>query len=122
MINEENPITEEAKRFKAFRKAERMTQEEIGEIIGGTKSLVYKIEKGVLRIQLEHVKKLHEKLGMSYEWFYHGKGKRLFNKADVNTFQLTMDLRNKIDLLEQKLAEQDKIIKKLVRDFYAKEK
>ncbi|WP_394677752.1 helix-turn-helix domain-containing protein [uncultured Sphingobacterium sp.] len=122
MTKEENQITEEARRFKAFREAENLTQEEFGALLGKTKSHINKIEKGVTGVQLKDVKMLHEKKAMSYEWFYHGKGKRLFTKEDVNTFEFTMDLRNKIDLLVQKVAEQDRVIKKLVRDFYDKTK
>lgn len=122
MTKEENRITEEAKRFKQFREAENLTQEEMGAVLGKTKSHVNKIERGVTSVLLSHVKTLHEKMGMSYEWFYHGKGKRLFTKEDLNTFEFTMDLRNKIDLLVQKVEQQDKIIKKLVRDFYDKTK
>ncbi|WP_293925406.1 helix-turn-helix domain-containing protein [Sphingobacterium sp. UBA6320] len=117
---DENLITEEARRFKAFRLAEGMTQEEIGEILNLTKSAIGKIEIGIRRISVDHVKLLHQKKSMSYEWFYHGKGNRIHTAKDENLIKVTTDLRNQIELMSQKLDSQDRAIKKIYRDFYNK--
>lgn len=114
-------ITDEAKRFKSFRQAENLTQKEFGALLGKTESWVSKAESGSRNIGLDEVKILHEKLKMSYEWFYHGKGNRLFVEKDQNLIKVTTDLQNKIDLLTQKVEKQDQILKKIVRDYYAKD-
>lgn len=117
---ETNLITEEAKRFKAFRLAEKLTQKEIGEIIGRTESHVNKIEGGTRNIKIEDIKILHEKLQLSYEWFYHGKGNRKYIADKSNTFQSSLEVTNNVKLLLQKVSELDQAIKKIYRDFYAK--
>ncbi|WP_211348414.1 helix-turn-helix domain-containing protein [Sphingobacterium yanglingense] len=117
----ENLITDEAKRFKAFRLAENLTQEELGEALGKTKSWINKVENGSRRITLTEVSILRKKFDMSYEWFYEGKGKRVESGKDENLLTVTTALKNEVDLLKQKVEKQDQIIKKLVRDFYAKD-
>lgn len=117
---EDNLITDEAKRFKAFRQAEKLTQQDMGDLIGKTKSYVNKIEKGNLRISTEEVKILHTKKRISYEWFYHGSGNRLHQAKDENLVKVTTDFKNEIDLLRQKLQQHDQSIVKIYRDFYGK--
>lgn len=117
----ENLITDEAKRLKAFRQAENLTMEEFGAVLGKTKSWVHKIEHGLRRIRVDEIRTLREKYNMSYEWFYNGKGKRIESDKEENLIKVTSDMRNEIELLRQKLDKQDQIIKKLARDFYAKQ-
>ncbi|MEN5085470.1 helix-turn-helix transcriptional regulator [Sphingobacterium faecium] len=117
---EDNLITDEAKRFKAFRQAEKMTQQDMGDLIGKTKSFVNKIEHGHLRLSIDEVKTLHVKKRMSYEWFYHGSGNRIHQAKDENLVKVTTDLKNEIDLLRQKLQQHDESIVKIYRDFYGK--
>lgn len=114
----DNLITDEARRFREFRLAEKLTQEEMGEILGKTKSHINKVEKGILRISVEDVKTLHAKKRMSYEWFYNGEGSRIASKKEENLIKVTTDLRNQVELLSQKIDQQDKALKKLYRDYY----
>ena len=58
----------EAKRFKEFRKAERLTQEEMGKIIGKTQPMVQRYETGDYLIPGRVVATLVKKLRMSHEW------------------------------------------------------
>lgn len=113
-------ITDEARRFKAFRLAENLTQKEFGEAIGRREAYINKIENGSQNIKIEDVKNIAEKFKMSYEWFYHGRGNRVITAKDENLLTVTSELKNKINLLEQKVSKQDQIIKKLVTDVYDK--
>ncbi len=114
-----NVIIDEAKRLKSFRLAENLTQAEFGEILGKTESWVSRAESGDRSIGIDDVKILNSKLGMSYEWFINGTGKMKQSKKDQNLLTTTTDIKNEILLLTAKVEQQDKIIKKLVRDFYA---
>lgn len=111
-------ITDEAKRFKTFRLSENMTQEEFGEILGKTISWVSRAENGERTISLDDIKILNSRLGMSFEWFINGTGKIKASKKDENLLTTTTDIKNEIKLLTSQVENHDKIIKKLVRDFY----
>src|SRR5690606_6609617 len=114
-----NIITDEAKRFKAFRLALNLTQLELGEILGRDRTHIQKFEDGTRRIQLKDVKTMHIKLGLSYEWFYHGEGnmKYLPEKEslmrDIKTYETTQKL------LEIKVEQLDQYLKKLTAEFDA---
>lgn len=111
-------ITDEAKRLKAFRIAENLTQQEFGEYLGKTESWVSRAESGDRSISIDDIKILNSKLNLSFDWFINGIGKMKASKKDENLLTTTTDIKNEIKLLTSKLEDHDKIIKKLVRDFY----
>ncbi len=119
-MEKESLIQSEAKRFKEFRLAENLTQTEIGEILSRVQTHIYKFEEGTRRIQLNDVKLLHTKLGMSYEWFYHGKGHRKYKPEKSTLIKDVTTLQTSINVLESKVEQQDAALKKLYRDFYGK--
>lgn len=95
---------------------------EIAEIIGRKFSHVQKFEDGSRRIQIKDIKTLHLKLGMSYEWFYHGKGSRKYkeNPDKSSLINIVDELRTTIKIHETKIEQLDTALKKIFRDFYAK--
>ncbi|MGN5953171.1 helix-turn-helix domain-containing protein [Sphingobacterium lactis] len=115
-------ITDEAKRFKSFRRAENLTQSEFGELLGKTESWVSRAENGDRTISIDDLKVLNSKLGMSFDWFINGTGKMKVNKKDENLLTTTTDIKNEIKLITAKMDQQDKVLKKLVRDFYNTER
>lgn len=112
-----NIITDEAKRFKAFRLALNLTLEEMGEILGRTISHVQKFEDGTRRIQLKDVKILHLKLGLSYEWFYHGKGSMTYKEKKEFSLKDISEYETKQSILENKVEQLDTYLKKLTAEF-----
>lgn len=115
-----NIIVDEAKRFKEFRLAEGLTQGEIGEMLGRTTAHIQKFEDGTRRIQNKDVKKLHLKLEMSYEWFYHGKGHRKYKPEKTTLVKDLKTLETSLAIAESKIEQLDAAMKKIYKDFYIK--
>jgi transcriptional regulator with XRE-family HTH domain len=78
IVDNNKPVTAEARRFKEFRKAENLTQIQIGEKLGKDQATIQRYEKGTFAIPIEIVKLMHEKFLMSLDWFFLGKGSRLY--------------------------------------------
>ncbi len=114
-----NIITDEAKRFKAFRLALNLTLEEMGEILGRTLAHIHKFEDGTRRIQLKDVKTMHLKLGLSYEWFYHGKGNMIYTEKKKFSIKDISEYETKQKILENKVDQLDAYLKKLTAEFDA---
>lgn len=119
-------ITDEAKRFKAFRKRIKMSQIELTEFLVGkgllkiTQSVISKYELGKYPVPIEVVKVLHIYFRLNYKWFYHGILPMIETESIKKT--IPMDLKEimlTIDVIREKLENQDRVIKKLVRDVYA---
>lgn len=122
-------ITDEAKRFRAFRKKIKMSQVELSEYLTKKKGLkkssqsdISKYELGDYSIPVEIVKAFYLDFKLSYEWFYHGVGTMIIKEPIKKT--VTTDLKDillTLDLIKNKLDKHDSVIKKLVRDVYDKE-
>jgi len=78
IVDNDKPVTAEARRFKEFRKAENLTQVQFGEKLGKDQATIQRYEKGVFAIPIEVVKSMHETFQMSLDWFFLGKGGRLY--------------------------------------------
>ena len=112
-------ITEEAQRLKVFRKAEKLGQAEFGKQTGVDHSIVSRYENGRLNISIEYVKTLHEVFGMSFTWFYTGKGSRkhIEEKATLVTDMKTF-MTNQQMMVEQINSLKAELLK-LHREFHA---
>jgi transcriptional regulator with XRE-family HTH domain len=118
-IKNNKPVTEEARRFKEFRKAENLTQKQLGEILSKEQATIQRYEKGTFAIPIEVVKALHENYQMSLDWFFLGKGSRLYvpQKGSLVTDMKTFETNQSI--LTTQLAGLKQEFNKLFKDFYA---
>ena len=118
---EKTNIVIEAERLRVFRKAENLTMEELANILGKKNhTTVQRYESGKYNIPISVVKSLHEKLKMSYEWFYHGKGSRLYIEEKSNLVRDIKTQETSQKILENRVESLERTVKRLVRDFYHK--
>jgi transcriptional regulator with XRE-family HTH domain len=112
-------VTAEARRFKEFRKAENLTQLQFGEKIGKDQATVQRYEKGTFSIPIDVIKTMHEVFQMSLDWFFLGKGGRLYvpEKAKLVTDIKAYELNQNILMTQVAGLKQD--FNKLYNDFYA---
>jgi len=97
-IRNDKPVTAEARRFKEFRKAENLTQKQLGDKLGKEQATIQRYEKGTFVIPIEVVKMLHELYQMSLDWFFLGKGSRLYvpQKGNLITDLKTLETNQSI--------------------------
>lgn len=114
--------TDEAKQLRVFRKAENLTQDELAKILNKTQATIQKYESGEILVPSEIVKKLHEKLQMHYDWWYEKTGPRKSVSTKKNLVRDINAMENDLALLNQKYNQLEALMKKLYRDFYAKQK
>lgn len=97
-IRNDKPVTAEARRFKEFRKAENLTQKQLGDKLGKEQATIQCYEKGTFVIPIEVVKMLHELYQMSLDWFFLGKGSRLYvpQKGNLITDLKTLETNQSI--------------------------
>lgn len=116
---EDIPVTPEARRFKEFRKAENLTQTEFGEKVGKDQATIQRYEKGIFSIPIDVVKAMHEVFQMSLDWFFLGKGARLYvpQKGNLVTNLKEYETNQNILITQVSGLKQDFI--KLHNDFYA---
>ena len=97
-IRNDKPVTAEARRFKEFRKAENLTQKQLGDKLGKEHATIQRYEKGTFVIPIEVVKMLHELYQMSLDWFFLGKGSRLYvpQKGNLITDLKTLETNQSI--------------------------
>ena len=115
-----NPVvpTKESERLKFFRKAEGLSQTELGEALGCHQTQVFKYENGKNIIPLDVVKIIHAKFNMSYDWFYHGTGNPKAVKHEKKLVTNISDMANNILILEQQIKVLKAEIRKIGSDFY----
>lgn len=113
-------VLDSSKRFKAFRKEEGDTQEEFGIRIGKDRSTIMRYEAGVLAIPIDVIKLLHDKLEMSYHWFFDGIGNRKGNTFNRTLITDIGTLNENNLILQGKIEDLEKALRKLAKDFYSK--
>jgi len=98
IVDNNKPVTAEARRFKEFRKAENLTQIQFGEKLGKDQATIQRYEKGTFAIPIEIVKSMHEIFQMSLDWFFLGKGGRLYVPqkgnlvTDIKAYELNQNI------------------------------
>ena len=78
-----------SERFKELRKTLRLTQAELGNVLGISGSAVSKIEKGENILTEQNIKLLEREFGVNEKWLRTGEGEMfssLHSDADVATF------------------------------------
>lgn len=112
-------------RLKDFRNSLKFSQiqmvEFLSKFIDGVSTPNYsKMESGTRPIPLDYIHILHMEKGLSYEWYFHGKGAR---KINLEKERLTItdigELKSKYELLTHKLQSMEESFRKLYADFYA---
>lgn len=105
-------IPDTSKRFKDFRKKEGITQVMLAKEVSLSQSIISKYDNGDVEVPLSIITYLHERHKMSYEWFFHGTGKRRLNEdtkptlvTDIKAMQLN------INLLIEKMAKLERDIR-----------
>lgn len=116
-------ITQEAKRFKDFRKSIGLTQVELANDLGVKQDVISRYESGTYTIPLDVVKFLYTKHKLNYVWFFHGYGKKIVDEKVKAT--LTTDLKEvllennilkeKVKVLEDRFEKLDESIDKRLR-------
>lgn len=112
-------ISEESKRFRAFRKFINVSQKDLANNLGISQSDVSKYENGEYQIPLEVIRKLNEVYQMNYEWFFNGV--RPMQKPMKDSKSLTTDIgqmKSDYEILIQKVKSLESMLKKIARDFY----
>ncbi|MDR0266082.1 MAG: helix-turn-helix domain-containing protein [Sphingobacterium sp.] len=97
-------MTQEAKRFKDFRKTIGLTQDQLADALGIKQDLISRYERGVYTIPLDIVKQLYFKYKLNYTWFFHGFGKQQVDEVAKAT--ITTDLKEVLlenNILKEKL-------------------
>jgi transcriptional regulator with XRE-family HTH domain len=97
-------MTQEAKRFKDFRKTIGLTQYELADTLGVKQDLISRYERGAYTIPLDIVKQLYFKYKLSYVWFFHGYGKQTVD--DVGRATIATDLKEVLlenNILKEKI-------------------
>jgi transcriptional regulator with XRE-family HTH domain len=95
-------LTSEAKRLREFRKAEGLTQAQMGVVLGKDQATVQRYESGEFVISVDVVRILHEKLLLNFQWFFTGKGGRKIVPEKTN---LVTDVKS-IELNQNLLIDQ----------------
>lgn len=113
--------SDEAKRFKVFRQAEGLSQQEMADVLGVKQPTIQRYESGVLYIPDRITKKMHHRLNMSYEWYFEGKGARKNPTTSKKSDLLTdvKQLSTELSLVKSELASIKKTLHKVYNDFYA---
>lgn len=111
-------IRDEAKQLKVFRKSENMSQDEFGAKTGVDGTTVSKYENGRLIIPIDYVRTLHEKLNMSFQWFFTGKGSKKHTADKANLVTDMKTLMTNQELLYNQVESLKADLVKLHRDFH----
>ncbi|TDQ12796.1 helix-turn-helix domain-containing protein [Pedobacter metabolipauper] len=112
------PVTEEAKRFKEFRKAENLIQKDMGDVVGKDAATITRYENGDFIIPIDVVKLMHEKLDMDYTWFFTGKGKRKHIPMKSNLVKDVTTIATDQAILYNQVEGLRRELLKLHNDFY----
>lgn len=111
--------TEECKRFKIFRQHLKLTQQGLADKIKKEQGTVQKYESGEVFIPSDVVKLMHDLFGMSYEWFYHGTGKKATIEVKKTLLKDIGTMQTELDQVQIEVKQLKDLIQKLYRDFYA---
>lgn len=114
-------ITQESKRFRAFRKFIKISQKDLASNLGISQSDISKYENGEYQIPIEVIRRLNEKYQMNYEWFFNGI--RPMQKPMQDSKSLTTDIsqmKSEHEILIEKIKSLESMLKKIARDFYQK--
>lgn len=98
-------------RFKQVRKAEGLTQQEMGDILGVNQSMVAKVEKGTLELSGNMMVKLYQNLGVSPLYLLTGQDKVKTVPDSTNVVTYISQLRYELDMLKIKVQELENTIK-----------
>ncbi len=111
-------VTETAKRIKAFRESEGLTQTKFGEMINKDQSTILRYESGRLSIPIDVIIALNRIFGMNLEWLLTGKGgsKDKPEKSNLVTDIKTLNENNLILMNEIKTLKIE--FKKLHKEFF----
>ncbi|MGJ1359998.1 helix-turn-helix domain-containing protein [Sphingobacterium siyangense] len=115
-------MTQEAKRFKDFRKSLGLTQYQIADDLGVKQDFISRYERGTYTIPLDIVKQLYFKYKLSYIWFFHGYGKKIVDEIPRATIATDLKevllenniLKEKIKVLEDRFERLDVSIDKRI--------
>lgn len=119
-IKEKNHISVEAKRFKAFRKAEGLSQKQMAAILEVTQPHVSYYEDGSVTISVDVIRKLHDVFKMSYEWFFDGTlPRKIKNEPKKNLITSLDEMKVENTVLQGKIQTLEQRFNKLAAEFYA---
>ncbi|EHQ24564.1 helix-turn-helix domain-containing protein [Mucilaginibacter paludis] len=113
------PVTDYAKRFKIFRKYKDLTQIQIADVLGVTQPAVQKWESGATDLSIEIIQKLRDKLNMSLEWFFTGKGTKEFVAAKSSIMKDMATILTDSEMTKFRLQTLEENYKKLHAEFHA---
>lgn len=87
-------------RIKALREAKGLTQEQVGEIVDRTRSLVNQWEAGTARPSVDQLKVMASALDTSLEWLAEGRGTPLGRPPDLESVaEQIVQLQKTVDRL-----------------------
>jgi len=112
-------ISDYAKRFKIFRKFKELTQVQISEMLGVTQPAVQRWESNTTDLSIEVVQKLHDKLNMSLEWFFTGKGSKEYVPAKSSIMKDMATLLTESEMSKMRIKKLEDDYKRLHADFHA---
>jgi len=108
-----------AKRFKHFRKLQKLTQMEFAEKIHISQAMIVRYENATHLINTEVIKTLHTVFGMSYDWFFEGMGKPTDKPEKRSITTDINDIKTDNSLFESRLKQLEQQVKTLTRELYA---
>lgn len=113
-------IPPEAKRLKLFRKTFGVTQQDVADTIGKSKSLISHYESGTVPMPLDFVKAMHKHYGLNYKWFFEGLGKMKDMEDDkrIRVIDLKAVMAD-VEAVKAKTDAMDRMLRELHAQFYA---
>lgn len=113
-------LIEQGKRLKLFRNSLKMTQDEFAKELGLHQTSINKYEVGLTAVPFSLIKKLNSKFQMSMDWFSTGNGTKKLTPEKGNLVKDLGTMKTENELVELRLAKIEKVLNKLVTDFYEK--
>jgi transcriptional regulator with XRE-family HTH domain len=110
-------ITDEAKRFKIFRKKLKLSQNDMSNFLGINQSYISKFESGEYIIPVEVIKKLKLKYHLNYDWFFDGILPIISDtsKDRKDTLNYLGGIKENYDILIKKIEKLEENIKIIAR-------
>jgi len=113
------PKTERAKRFKTYRKYKLLSQADMGKVLNKSQVMIGRYERGEKSIPDQVINDLHDKLGMSFEFYYEGKTPHDSKGGKTSMVTDVHQLTDTITKQGYRIDDLEKMVKKLYNDFYA---
>lgn len=101
----------------------KLKQLDLAKEINVATSNVARYASGITPTPQKVVDHLYKKYNLNLHWWYTGKGSKIKDTAEPKSLISDIGLlADKIEMLTSRIDEQDRIIKKLVRDVYNRDR